>query len=138
MFKISFRKTRRVLSKLNFENGLIPVVTMNSEGEVLMVAFMDKNALLKTLSTGFMHYYSRRRGRVWMKGESSGFVQRVLEVKINCENSALLFTVEQEGPGVCHMGYKTCFYRKILKNGGLKIVENRVFNPKRVYAGRRG
>lgn len=132
-FKTSIEKTKRIISQLNFEKGLIPVVARNFDGEVLMVAFMNKNALLKTLSTGFMHYYSRRRRKIWMKGETSGFVQRVLEARVNCENSALLFTVKQEGSGTCHMGYKTCFYRRILKSGSLKKVEKKVFNPKRVY-----
>lgn len=133
MFKTSVEKTRRIISQLDFEKGLIPVVARNVDGEVLMVAFMNRNALSKTLSTGLMHYYSRRRRKIWMKGEASGFVQRVLEVRVNCENNSLLFTVKQEGPGACHMGYKTCFYRKITKNGAFKKAENRVFNPRRVY-----
>ncbi|MEM3648618.1 MAG: phosphoribosyl-AMP cyclohydrolase, partial [Thermoproteota archaeon] len=133
----SVEKTRKIISQLNFEKGLIPVVARNVDGEVLMVAFMNKYAFLKTLSTGFMHYYSRRRRRAWMKGEKSGFRQRVLEVRVNCENDSLLFTVRQEGPGACHMGYKTCFYRKILRSGSLKKVGGRVFNPRRVYGNRR-
>ncbi|MEM3464882.1 MAG: phosphoribosyl-AMP cyclohydrolase [Thermoproteota archaeon] len=136
MFKTSIDKTRRIISQLNFEKGLIPVVARNVDGEVLMVAFMNRNALSKTLSTGFMHYYSRRRRKIWMKGEASGFVQRVLEVRVNCENNSLLFTVKQEGPGACHMGYKTCFYRKIIKSGHLKTVGEKVFNPRQVYSGR--
>ncbi|MEM2100437.1 MAG: phosphoribosyl-AMP cyclohydrolase [Thermoproteota archaeon] len=133
VFKTSIRKTRRIISQLNFEKGLIPVVARNFDGEVLMIAFMNKNALLKTLSTGLMHYYSRRMKKIWMKGGVSGFVQKVLEVRVNCENNSLLFTVKQEGPGACHMGYKTCFYRKILNSGRFKKVEKKVFNPKRVY-----
>ncbi|MGB9717021.1 MAG: phosphoribosyl-AMP cyclohydrolase [Thermoproteota archaeon] len=136
MFKISVEKTRRIISQLNFEKGLIPAVARSIDGEVLMMAFMNRSALLKTLSTGFMHYYSRRRRKTWMKGEVSGFVQRVLEVRVNCENNSLLFTVKQEGPGACHMGYKTCFYRKILKSGRFKRIGSRVFNPQRVYGER--
>lgn len=136
VFKTSVEKTKRVISQLNFEKGLIPVVARSVDGEVLMMAFMNRSALLKTLSTGFMHYYSRRRRKIWMKGEASGFVQRVLEIRVNCENNSLLFTVKQEGPGACHMGYKTCFYRKILKSGRLKRVGSRVFNPRRVYGER--
>ncbi len=136
MFKASVEKTRRIISQLNFEKGLIPVVARNVDGEVLMVAFMNRNALSKTLSTGFMHYYSRRRRKIWMKGEASGFVQRVLEVRVNCENNSLLFTVKQEGPGACHMGYKTCFYRKIVKSGHFKTVGEKVFDPRKVYSGR--
>lgn len=133
IFKTSAEKAKKIISKLRFKKGLIPVVARNVDGEVLMVAFMNRNALLKTLSTGFMHYYSRSRGRVWMKGEMSGFKQRVLEVRVNCENSSLLFTVRQEGPGACHMGYNTCFYRRILKSSGLRRVKKRVFNSRVVY-----
>ncbi len=122
-------------SKLVFEKGLIPVVVRNVDGDILMLAFMNRNALLKTLATGFMHYYSRVRKKIWMKGETSGFGQKVLEVRVNCENNSLLFTVKQEGPGACHKGYKTCFYRRILKSGGLSRVEKKVFNPRRVYKG---
>lgn len=132
-FRTSVGKARKIVSRLGFEKGLIPVVARNTGGEVLMVAFMNRKALLKTLSTGFMHYYSRSRGRVWMKGEVSGFRQRVLEVRVNCENNSLLFTVMQEGPGACHMGYETCFYRRILRSGGLRRVGKRVFNPRLAY-----
>jgi phosphoribosyl-AMP cyclohydrolase len=132
-FKTSVGKARKIISRLSFEKGLIPVVARNTGGEVLMVAFMNRNALLRSLSTGFMHYYSRSRGRIWMKGEASGFRQRVLEVRVNCENNSLLFTVMQEGPGACHMGYETCFYRRILRSGGLRRVSKRVFNPRLAY-----
>lgn len=133
MFKTSVRNAKRIVSKLGFEKGLILVVVRNVDGETLMAAFMNKNALLKTLTTGFMHYYSRSRRKIWMKGEASGFRQRVLEARVNCENNSLLFTVKQEGLGACHMGYKTCFYRRILESGGLRKVEKRVFNPRLIY-----
>lgn len=132
-FKMSAKDAKRLASKLSFEKGLIPVVTRSARDKVLMVAFMDRKSLLETLTTGFMHYYSRKRGKIWMKGETSGFRQRVLEVRVNCENNSLLFTVDQEGAGACHMGYETCFYRKIGSKGSLRGVEKRTFRPEHVY-----
>lgn len=133
VFKMSTGKAVRFVSKLSFNRGLIPVVTRDSGGRVLMAAFMSRRALLKTLTTGFAHYYSRSRRRIWMKGEESGFRQRVLEVKVNCENSSLLLTVKQEGPGVCHMGYRTCFFRRLDAKGGLRETERKRFDPEKVY-----
>lgn len=138
VFKMSVRSARRLASKLGFDKSLIPVVAKTSNGIVLMVGFMNRESLIKTLTTGFMHYYSRSRRRVWMKGEESGFRQRVLEVRVNCESNSLLFTVEQDGPGACHMGYETCFYRRVTVRGGLRKILKRVFNPSTVYGkGRR-
>ncbi|MEM2247687.1 MAG: phosphoribosyl-AMP cyclohydrolase [Thermoproteota archaeon] len=137
LFKMSSGNARKLVSKLVFKNGLIPAVAKNNSGKVLMVGFMNRKSLLKTLTTGYMHYYSRSRRRIWMKGEESGFKQRVLEVRVNCENNSLLFTVEQEGLGACHMGYETCFYRKASIRGVFKKVEEKKFNPKRVYGSSR-
>ncbi|MEM2089115.1 MAG: phosphoribosyl-AMP cyclohydrolase [Thermoproteota archaeon] len=134
MFKMSAGKAGRFVSKLSFKRGLIPVVVKDSGGMVLMVAFMSRRSLFKTLTTGFAHYYSRSRGRIWMKGEESGFRQRVLEVRVNCENNSLLFTVEQEGLGTCHMGYRTCFFRKLDAEGGVRKAERKTFDPEKVYA----
>ncbi|MBO3799661.1 MAG: phosphoribosyl-AMP cyclohydrolase [Candidatus Brockarchaeota archaeon] len=130
---MSSGNARKLVSKIIFKNGLIPAVVKNSRGKVLMIGFMNRKSLLKTLTTGYMHYYSRSRRRIWMKGEESGFKQRVLEVRVNCENNSLLFTVEQEGLGACHMGYETCFYRKALLRGVFKNVEEKKFNPQKVY-----
>ncbi|MGC8831730.1 MAG: phosphoribosyl-AMP cyclohydrolase [Thermoproteota archaeon] len=134
MFKMSAGKAGRFVSKLSFKRGLIPVVTKDSGGRVLMAAFMSRRSLLKTLTTGFAHYYSQSRRRIWMKGEESGFRQRVLEVRVNCENSSLLLTVEQEGPGACHMGYATCFFRRLDSEGGLRKTERKRFDPEKIYA----
>ncbi|VVB58026.1 Phosphoribosyl-AMP cyclohydrolase [Candidatus Anstonella stagnisolia] len=89
-------------------NGLAAAVVQNSAKDVLMVAFMDKRALLLTLTTGFMHYFSRSRKRLWKKGEQSGNTQQVLSVKKDCDSDALLFTVKQKGVA-CHTGEKACF-----------------------------
>jgi phosphoribosyl-AMP cyclohydrolase len=98
---------------------------------VLMLAYMNRKALAKSLSTGFMHYWSRSRRKLWMKGEVSGHTQRILEVRVNCEENSLLFIVEQIG-GCCHMGYRTCFYRAI-KGKNLKFVEKKLFEPESIY-----
>ncbi|MEM1557455.1 MAG: phosphoribosyl-AMP cyclohydrolase [Thermoproteota archaeon] len=137
VFKMNVGNARRLVSKLGFEKGLIPVVAKTVDGRVLMMGFMNRRALVKTLTTGFMHYYSRSRRKIWMKGEESGFRQKVREVRVNCENNSLLFTIEQEGPGACHMGYETCYYRKITARGGFKITYERVFDPDSVYGGKK-
>jgi len=121
--------------KLNFDklNGLVPVVVQDYEtGEVLMVAFMNEEAWQKTLETGLAHYYSRTRNTLWQKGSSSGHVQRVKEIYVDCDNDTVLLKVEQVGGAACHTGYRSCFYRK-LENGQLKVVGKKVFNPEEVY-----
>lgn len=133
VFKMSVENAGRFVSKLDFKGGLMPVVAKDLRGRVLMLAFMSRKSLLKTLTTGFMHYYSRGRRRIWMKGEKSGFRQRVLELRVNCENNSLLFTVEQEGSGACHMGYETCFYRRVSPRGGLEKTSRKTFDPTLVY-----
>jgi phosphoribosyl-AMP cyclohydrolase / phosphoribosyl-ATP pyrophosphohydrolase len=98
------------LSAVKFgADGLVPVVTQESRsGDVLMVAFADRDALDRTLSTGLAHYFSRSRGTLWQKGETSGHVQRVTEVRLDCDADAVLYRVEQTGPA-CHIGTRTCF-----------------------------
>ena len=94
------------------DHGLIPVITRDADsGEVLMMAFMNAEAVAKTLETGRVHYYSRSRRKLWMKGESSGHVQTVREIRFDCDADCLLITVEQEG-AACHTGHKSCFYRR--------------------------
>lgn len=122
--------------RLRFERGLIPVVTQSLDGKVLMFAYMNRRALALSLSTGFMHYWSRSRRKIWMKGEISGHIQRILEARVNCEMSGMLFTVEQVG-GCCHKGYGTCFYRAV-SGRGLKVTEERAFEPSLVYGGLKG
>ena len=92
--------------------GIVPVIVQDTKGEVLTLAYIDREALKRTLQTGYAHYYSRSQGRVRMKGEVSGNVQRVREVRIDCDSDALLFIVEQKGPA-CHTGNYSCFYRKL-------------------------
>ena len=98
------------LSAVRFgADGLVPVVTQESRsGDVLMVAFANRDALERTLSTGLAHYFSRSRGILWQKGETSGHVQRITEVRLDCDGDAVLYRVEQTGPA-CHTGARTCF-----------------------------
>jgi len=113
-------------------NGLIPVIAQDYHtGEVLMLAFMNEEAWEKTQETGIAHYYSRTRKTLWKKGGSSGHIQKVKEIFVDCDNDTLLLKVEQIG-AACHKGYRSCFYRK-LENGRLKIMSKKVFNPKEVY-----
>ena len=96
----------------NKSNGLIPVVVQDAESKaMLMLAYANKEALEKTLKTGFAHYWSRSRGKLWMKGETSGHTQRIERVVADCDYDALLYIVEQEGP-VCHTGAETCFHHE--------------------------
>lgn len=96
------------------ENGLIPVIIQDvNTGEVLMLAYMDKTALQRTIETGRTHFWSRSRQRYWMKGETSGNVQIVKEIFYDCDEDALLIKVEQIGAGACHTGNRSCFYRKV-------------------------
>ena len=102
-------------------NGLISAVAVDADSrEVLMLAFMDKVALAKTRETGLAHFHSRSRGRLWMKGESSGNVLRVEEIRVDCDQDALILIVRPAGPA-CHTGANSCFYRR-LKDGALERV----------------
>jgi phosphoribosyl-AMP cyclohydrolase / phosphoribosyl-ATP pyrophosphohydrolase len=107
------------LSAVRFgADGLVPVVTQESRsGDVLMVAYANREALDRTLSTGLAHYFSRSRGRLWQKGETSGHVQRITEVRLDCDGDAVLYRVEQTGPA-CHTGTRTCFSTVVGRTGG--------------------
>ena len=122
---------------LDFEkqNGLVPAVVQDHEsGEVLMVAYMNAEAFEATRRTGKMHYYSRSRGRLWQKGETSGHVQEVREILVDCDRDAAVFKVHQVGGAACHTGYRSCFYRRAEADGSLTMIEEeRVFDPEQVY-----
>jgi len=115
------------------EDGLIPVVAQDdATGDVLMVAFMNREALERTRETGIVHYWSRSRNALWLKGESSGNVQRVADIRVNCDRNSLLLRVRQQG-AVCHDGYPTCYYRRIGEDGALETIRERAFDPGTVY-----
>ncbi len=112
------------------EKGLIPVIVQDvNSGEVLMMAYMNKEALENTIKTGYTHFYSRSRKRLWKKGETSGHLQAVRQILVDCDSDALLVKVVQHGPGACHTGHRSCFYRDI--NG--KEVSQKVFSEEDVY-----
>jgi phosphoribosyl-AMP cyclohydrolase len=118
-------------------DGLVTCVTTDaSSGAVLMVAHMNAEALAKTIASGEAWYYSRSRGALWRKGETSGHTQRVVEMRIDCDQDAVLIRVEQVG-GACHTGHRSCFYRVVPfgKAGvvALEFHDERVFDPNTVY-----
>jgi phosphoribosyl-ATP pyrophosphohydrolase/phosphoribosyl-AMP cyclohydrolase len=119
------------------QNGLVPAVIQDAaSGDVLMIGFMNDEALAATRRTGQTHFWSRSRGKLWHKGETSGHVQHVEEILVNCEQNSLLIKVRQIG-AVCHDGYATCFYRRLEDDGDLTIVRERAFDPADVYGGAR-
>ena len=105
---------------------------MRATGRVLMLAYQNAEALSLTLETGVAHYYSRSRKSLWKKGESSGHVQNVKRVLIDCDADTVLLIVDQTG-AACHEGYPTCFFFREAKDGELAIVEERAFDPEAVY-----
>lgn len=114
--------------------GLIAAVAQDAvTGEVLMLAWMNREAWEKTLETGEAHYYSRSRRRLWHKGESSGHVQKVKSIRLDCDSDAVLLLIEQIGGAACHEGYRSCFSRE-LKDGTVTRCSELVFDPKEVYA----
>ena len=118
----------------NKGNGLLPVITQEYEtNEVLMLAYMNIEAFEETLKSGRATYFSRSREKLWKKGETSGNMQHVKEIRIDCDNDTILIKVEQVGGAACHLGYKSCFFRQIDDNGNLIITEKRIFDPKEVY-----
>ncbi len=114
--------------------GLVPAVIQDdASGEVLMVAFMNEEALQRTRETGYTHFYSRSRNIIWRKGEQSGHVQQVREIRVNCEENSLLVRVIQLGEAACHEGYRSCYYRRIQPDGNYETIAERIFDPSIVY-----
>jgi phosphoribosyl-AMP cyclohydrolase len=123
------------LEGIDFEKsgGLVPVIVQDhGTGEVLMLAYMNRTAWEKTKETGNACYWSRSRNQLWIKGETSGHYQIVKEIFIDCDGDTLLLKVEQRGGAACHMGYRSCFYRQV-QQGMVKVVGQKVFDPKEVY-----
>jgi phosphoribosyl-AMP cyclohydrolase len=124
--------------ELSFGGGLVPVVTQDAEtDEVLTLAYASPEALRRTEETGLAHYHSRSRDELWQKGEESGHVQRVREIRVDCDADALLYLVEQE-TAACHTGYRSCFHRRVEGVGEDGTVEattvgTRAFDPDAVY-----
>ena len=116
--------------------GLVTCVTTDAAtGDVLMVAHMNQEALRQTIATGEAHYFSRSRQALWRKGESSGHIQRVVEMRVDCDQDAVWIRVEQQGGAACHTGRRSCFYRAVTQDGALSFVDaERVFDPAQVYS----
>jgi phosphoribosyl-AMP cyclohydrolase len=115
------------------QDGLVPVIVQDAtDGAVLMLAYMNEEAFQKTLDTGTATFWSRSRNKLWLKGESSGHVQKVHEISVDCDNDTVLLKVEQVGGAACHAGYRSCFYRRAA-DGELETVGERVFDPDEVY-----
>ena len=123
-----------VLDDLNFDgNGLVPAIVQDSEtGEVLMMAYMNREAIMETIRTRRTHFYSRSRKKLWCKGETSGNVQSVAEIRTDCDRDTILVKVRQKG-GACHEGYRSCFYRKLENGSSWKIIGSPLFDPEKVY-----
>jgi len=115
------------------EKGLVPAIVQDIDsGQILMMAWMNEAALKQTLEVKKATFYSRSRDKMWIKGESSGHVQEVVEVRVDCDQDLVLLKCKSHGP-CCHVGYNSCFYRVADSDGSLKVVEEKVFDPEKVY-----
>jgi phosphoribosyl-AMP cyclohydrolase len=115
-------------------NGLVPAIIQDERsGDVLMLGFMNAESLEETERSREVVFFSRSRNRLWKKGESSGHVLRVREIRVDCDADALLVRVEAVGPGVCHEGYRSCFFRAIEARGEVKVIAERTYSPEEVY-----
>jgi len=120
------------------QGGIVPVIAQDADtGEVLMLAYMNREAFEETVRSGHACYFSRSRNRLWRKGEESGHVQKVQSIYIDCDSDTLLLKVRQVGGAACHEGYKSCFFRQII-DGEPRVVAKRVFNPQAVYGPKGG
>lgn len=116
-------------------DGLIPAIIQDaSSGDVLMLGFMNDVALSETRRTSEVVFFSRSRNRLWKKGESSGHVLKVRDIRVDCDADSLLIRVDPIGPGVCHEGYRSCFFRSMASDGATQTIEQRTFDPDKVYA----
>jgi phosphoribosyl-AMP cyclohydrolase len=114
-------------------NGLLPAIAQDAEtGEVLMLAYMNRESFAETLATGKAVYYSRSRGKLWRKGEQSGHEQHVQGIFVDCDGDTILLKVEQQGGAACHQGYKSCFFRQVTPQG-VEVIAQQVFDPTQVY-----
>ncbi len=114
-------------------DGLIPAIVQEYiTGTVLMLAYVNREAWEKTIATGSAHYWSRSRNEIWLKGESSGNLQVIKSILVDCDQDTIIYKVEQKGGAACHKGYPSCFYRKV-QDGELVTIEQPVFDPDTVY-----
>jgi phosphoribosyl-AMP cyclohydrolase len=123
-----------ILDDVKFDgSGLVPAIVQDSEtGNVLMLAYMNREAVERTIETGETHFYSRSRKKLWHKGETSGNIQQVNEIRLDCDGDTVLLKVRQKG-AACHKGYRACFYRKLEETSGWKVIGRPLFDPRQVY-----
>ena len=115
-------------------DGLVPAIVQDAKtGDVLMLGFMNQQAYDETRATGAVTFFSRSRGKLWRKGEQSGHTLQVKEVLIDCDADTVLVRVDPLGPGVCHEGFRSCFFRRVERDGSDKVIAERVFDPKAIY-----
>lgn len=115
------------------QGGLVPAIAQDAaSGEVLMLAYVNEEAFRKTLETGEAHYYSRSRDSLWRKGGTSGHVQKIHSIRLDCDSDTLVYLIEQVGGAACHMGYRSCFFRE-WKGGEVTECSPLIFDPKEVY-----
>lgn len=118
----------------NKGNGLIPAIAQDwKTGEILMLAYINKESWQETLRTGHAVYWTRSRQKIWHKGESSGNVQIIKEILVDCDNDTVVFKVDQVGGAACHTGHPSCFFRRFKADGEAEIISKPVFNPDEVY-----
>ncbi|MEN0109522.1 MAG: phosphoribosyl-AMP cyclohydrolase [Planctomycetota bacterium] len=116
------------------DTTLLPAIAQDAAtGRVLMLAYMNRAAYQETLRTGRAVYYSRSRGELWRKGDTSGHHQTVRRVLLDCDRDTILLEVEQHGSGACHVGYESCFYREATPDGELRVIEQRAYDPATTY-----
>ena len=123
MIKLDFNKT----------GGLVPAIVQDFQtGEILMLAYMNPDAFNATLASGKATYYSRSRQTLWVKGETSGNMQLIKEIRIDCDDDTVLLKVEQLGGAACHTGHRSCFFKKV-EGGSIRIMGKPIFDPREVY-----
>jgi phosphoribosyl-AMP cyclohydrolase len=118
---------------VNFRDSLVPAIVQQAHTrEVLMLGYMNSEAYQRTLESGYVTFFSRSRQKLWTKGEASGHRLKVQEIRVDCDGDALLIQAELTGPGCCHLGYRSCFFRKVTREGE-EIILSREFDPEAVY-----
>jgi len=125
----------KFMEELKFDTqGLIPTIVQDYQnGQILMLAYMNAESVERTIATGKTCFWRRSEGRLWTKGEESGHFQKVKEILFDCDGDTLLIKVEQLGGAACHLGYRSCFFRRVNNKGGYDIIGEKVFDPSKVY-----
>jgi phosphoribosyl-AMP cyclohydrolase len=124
------------MAELDFSKGqgLLPAIVQDHlSGKVLMLAYVNSDSWERTLKTGEAHYWSRSRKQIWHKGQTSGNIQKIIEIYVDCDNDTVLFKVEQVGGAACHTGFESCFHKRVDLKGKVSIEGRKIFDPEEVY-----